>query len=109
MLVEYKIKFEKDGVTITQRIEQSATSRPAQTGVPGKVKSAQAVGDTVGDGLQDDGDTGGGPGSGRVIAFGPVIFCGSSGTSAVAKKDKDEAAEGKPAPPIPAPATPKNQ
>jgi hypothetical protein len=127
MLVEYKIKFEKDGVTVTQRFEPNASNRREAPNVSGKPKVFLAVGDTVGDPpileqpeivgeppiLEQPEIVGGGPGSGRVIAFGPVIFCGSDGTGVVlpAKdvpgKDKDKDAEkAKPAPPpARAPAT----
>jgi hypothetical protein len=110
MLIEYKIKFEKDGVTVTQRMEPNASNRPAVSNVAGKPTFSKIVGDKVGDGLAEDPERVGGgvPGSdsGRIIAFGPVIFCGSDGTGVVlpakdvpgADKDKD-AEKAKPAPP----------
>src|SRR5215468_10689237 len=109
MLIEYKIKFEKDGVTVTQRMEPNASNRPPVSSAPGKPTFSKILGDKVGDGLAEDPDTGGGgPGSGRIIAFGPVIFCGPDGTNVVLPgKDKDKDAEKeKPAPTTPAPGTP---
>jgi hypothetical protein len=39
MLIEYKIKFEKDGLTITQRVEPGALSPEAKPEAPKKQRS----------------------------------------------------------------------
>src|SRR6266849_10095099 len=95
MLIEYKIKFEKDGVTITQRVEPNGSNRREQPRVSGKPTFSKLLGDTVGDGFAEDPEIVGGggpsPGSGRVIAFGPLIFCDSDGTVAIpSEKDPEK-------------------
>ena len=118
MLIEYKIKFEKDGVTVTQRVEPNASSRRVVSSVSGKPIFSGLVGETSGDpdpGVPEDPERvgGGGPGSGsgRVVAFGPVIFCDSGGISVVVPgQDKDKDAErAKPAPPPPAASAARSQ
>ncbi len=116
MLIEYKIKFEKDGVTITQRVEPNASNRREESSIAGKPIFSKLLGEESGDpdpsGLEKDPEIvggGGGPGSsGRVIAFGPVIFCDSDGTVAVLPGKDLDAEKQKPAPPT-APVTPKNK
>ena|SRR5260370_11286732 len=110
MLIEYKIKFEKDGVTITQRVEPDTSNRRAESSISGKPTFSKLVADVVGEpdpsGNMDPPDTGSGePGSGpcRVIAFGPVIFCDSDGTDVVLPGNDPDAEK------PPAPVAPKNK
>ncbi|MBV8841397.1 MAG: hypothetical protein JO307_01175 [Bryobacterales bacterium] len=103
MRIEFKIKFEKDGLTISQDINPASTSgdetRPNRTAIgvplvslPGKrseLGSRDPRGGTQGDpfgGTQGDpfggtqGDPFGGnpPGSAPVFVLGPIIFNGAN-------------------------------
>src|SRR5260370_40915489 len=87
MLIEYKIKFEKDGLTITQRVEPngSGTQRVPPSAM-GDVTVAKHLGQSFaatkgGDSGSDPGPGGGGPGSGPITILGPIIFGGSNGGS----------------------------
>jgi hypothetical protein len=101
MLIEYKIRFDDDGVTISQRIEPGAnegsvrvTTSQDDGGVTAKelpsFKAQLASDDSgegggtsdqsdVGGGSSDQSDVGGGgPDSAPIIIFGPVIVSGKA-------------------------------
>ena len=87
MLIEYKIKFEKDGMTITQRVEPGDSR--AQLHGPTRLRGitvAKHLGSSFsgqGGGPGDPpGPGGGGLGSGQVTILGPFIIGGY-------KEDKD--------------------
>jgi hypothetical protein len=87
MLIEYKIKFEKDGLTITQRVEQSGSTAQVKPGTPvegnllpkskEEIVAAPATKPRSGAGPNDEtGDTGaGGFGSAPIILIGPIVLC----------------------------------
>jgi hypothetical protein len=102
MLIEYKITFAKDGVTITQRVEPNSSTAPTlQPSATGDLAVAKHLGKTFaasqGGGPGDEGDIGsGGPGSMPVAILGPIIIGGSNGASnpAVAGKGGGPGDEG---------------
>jgi hypothetical protein len=87
MLIEYKIKFEKDGLTITQRVEPSASvTPPVQPSAVGDLTVAKHLPSAFsagkgGDGGPEIGPGGGGPESSPVTILGPIIFGASNGSS----------------------------
>jgi hypothetical protein len=108
MLIEYRIKFENDGVTITQRVEPDSTgSVPMKPALRGGVTIAGSLGssfdgDAGGEGLESTdsgsgGPRGGGSGTVPVIVLGPIVMCGSSPTETVlvAPPAADKAADEK--------------
>jgi hypothetical protein len=103
MLIEYKIRFDDDGITISQRIEPGANEGSVRvaTGeddsgvtakeLPSFQKKAQPAPDDsgqgggltdpsdVGGGLTDPSDVGGGgPDTAPIIIFGPIIVSGKA-------------------------------
>lgn len=104
MLIEYKIRFDDDGVTISQRIEPGESEGNVQvttgeddSGVTAKElpvsfrMTAQAASDDsgqgggvsdksdVGGGVSDKSDVGGGgPDTAPIIIFGPIIVSGKA-------------------------------
>src|ERR1035441_7629707 len=103
MLIEYKIRFDDDGVTISQRIEPGAsegsvrvTTGGDDSGVTAKElpsfqMAAQAASDDsgpgggtsdkseVGGGISDKSEVGGGgPDTAPIIIFGPIIVSGKA-------------------------------
>src|ERR1039457_2279171 len=104
MLIEYKIRFDDDGVTISQRIEPGGsegnvrvTTGEDDSGVTAKElpvsfrMTAQAASDDsgqgggvsdksdVGGGVSDKSDVGGGePDTAPIIIFGPIIVSGKA-------------------------------
>jgi hypothetical protein len=104
MLIEYKIRFDDDGVTISQRIEPGesegsvrVTTSGDDSGVTSKElpasfqMKAQAASDDssrgggtsdksdVGGGTSDKSDVGGGePDTAPIIVFGPIIVSGKA-------------------------------
>lgn len=95
MLIEYKVKYDKDGLTITEKIEGGSSGNQPKPGAPIVAKSlaanfeesqtASAGTSTLGGGPNPS-DIGGGPnprdvggagaglGSGPVTIIGPFIF-----------------------------------
>src|SRR5664280_1493666 len=94
MLIEYKIRFDDDGVTISQRIEPGGsegnvrvTTGEDDSGVTAKElpvsfrMTAQAASDDSGQGggVSDKSDVGGGePDTAPIIIFGPIIVSGKA-------------------------------
>jgi hypothetical protein len=100
MTIEYRIKFDKNELTITQRLEPDvsngfrANARPS--GKPAVAKGV-ALGGTFdesaaapprvsaeqGAGPEDNAGPGGGPGSmGQIVVFGPIVLCGPTSADA---------------------------
>jgi hypothetical protein len=98
MFIEYTIKFEQDGVTITQRVEPSASGSTVVKPAPqNSAASARSLGSSFtagkgGGGADDTGPGqggpdhilagGGGPGAGPIVILGPIIMGGSNHTAA---------------------------
>ena len=87
MLVEYKIKFEKDGLTITQRLEPSGSTAQVKPGVPvegnllpklkAEIVAAPATQPLAGGDPTDGPSSGTGPdlGTAPIILIGPIVLC----------------------------------
>ena len=88
MLIEYKIKFEKDGLTITQRLAQSDSTAQVKPGVPVEgtllpKSQAEIVAPPTAKPLQggnpgDEPSSGTGPnnlGTAPIILIGPIVLC----------------------------------
>ncbi|MCZ2075193.1 MAG: hypothetical protein HUU41_08560 [Bryobacteraceae bacterium] len=98
MTVEYKIKFEKDSVTITQRVEPVASgaisAQPdASDGATVSSALASSFDETLamrpqsaeGGGFQDPAGPGGGAPAGPMVVFGPIVIRGSGPIAANGK------------------------
>src|SRR5258708_1959860 len=84
MLIEYKIKFENDGLTITQRVEPGASrTQPAKqsvfSGVTHSKHLSRSFAASVGGGPGDETGTGGGPGDETGTGGGPGDETGTGG------------------------------
>ena len=79
MLIEYKIRFDKDALIITQRINSDGSASTPKPGAP--IEQGQ-LGNTIDDagvlgGSPNDKEPGGGPfssGSAPITFIGPIIF-----------------------------------
>ena len=94
MLIEYKVKFEKDGLTITQQVKQDSSRVQAKPAAPVKQNALGAslqesqtpgIASRQAGGGPDEQDPGGGPdeqdpggtpatGGGPMTIIGPFIF-----------------------------------
>jgi len=110
MLIEHKITFQKDGLTITQRVGESVAGSPPNTNIlvgdnalKGSFKdsvAARAVKPAAGGAPGDKPGGGGGPGdkpgggggpdgagTAPIILIGPIVLVGP--TSEIAKKSEE--------------------
>jgi len=104
MLIEYKIKFEEDGVTITQRVEpDSSGSAPVERTIPPSGLTGRSLGRAFeappgrsGQDGKDQSGTGGGPGDptgpgGQGPGTRPTIILGPIVVGAPARKPDTKA------------------